>query len=73
MTLWKLAALLAGGLMAMQGWTDEFEETRLSERWRWRAPAGGSYALQDGWLVLSVPQRGEGFHPWRGGFRWEGG
>ncbi|MFA0758785.1 MAG: hypothetical protein NOOUEUKL_001451, partial [Candidatus Fervidibacter sp.] len=25
MTLWKLAALLAGGLMAMQGWTDEFE------------------------------------------------
>ncbi|MFA0764475.1 MAG: hypothetical protein XFASWVDF_002215, partial [Candidatus Fervidibacter sp.] len=25
MMLWKLAALLAGGLMAMQAWTDEFD------------------------------------------------
>ncbi|MFA0771798.1 MAG: hypothetical protein REDVDVYQ_002328, partial [Candidatus Fervidibacter sp.] len=54
MMLWKLAALLAGGLMAMQAWTDEFDGMRLSERWRWRAPAGGSYEMRDGSLVISV-------------------
>jgi len=44
--------------MAMQGWTDEFDGAQLNGRWRWHAPAGGSYALQDGWLVLINPLNG---------------
>ena len=52
----------------MQAWTDEFDGVRLSERWRWHAPAGGSYTLQDGWLILSVPQREKGFNHWSGVF-----
>jgi Alpha-L-arabinofuranosidase len=54
--------------MAMQGWTDEFDGAQLNGRWRWHAPAGGSYALQDGWLVLSAPQREKGFNHWSGVF-----
>ncbi|MEJ7613628.1 MAG: alpha-L-arabinofuranosidase C-terminal domain-containing protein [Candidatus Fervidibacter sacchari] len=67
--MWNLVkALLIGGLMAMQGWTDEFDGAQLNGRWRWHAPAGGSYALQDGWLVLSAPQREKGFNHWSGVF-----
>jgi len=60
--------VLLGGLMAMQVWTDEFKGTQLSERWRWVAPAGGSYELRDGWLVVSVPEREKGFNHWVGTF-----
>lgn len=60
--------LLLGGLMMMQAWTDEFDGEKLNERWRWIAPVGGSYELQDGWLIISVPQREKGFNHWSGVF-----
>lgn len=64
----KPTVVLTGGLMVMQRWTEEFDGAQLSERWRWHAPAGGSYTLQDGWLVFSVPQREKGFNHWSGVF-----
>jgi alpha-L-arabinofuranosidase len=67
--MWNLVkAFLIGGLMAMQAWTDEFDAERLNERWRWVAPAGGSYEVRDGSLVISVPQREKGFKHWSGVF-----
>jgi alpha-N-arabinofuranosidase len=67
--MWNLVkAFLIGGLMAMQAWTDDFDAERLNERWRWVAPAGGSYEVRDGSLVISVPQREKGFNHWNGVF-----
>lgn len=52
----------------MVTWAEEFEGTELNKRWRWIAPAGGSYELSDGKLVLSLPEREKGFNHWSGVF-----
>lgn len=52
----------------MTAWVERFEGTELSGRWKWIAPAGGSFELSDGKLILSLPQREKGFNHWNGVF-----
>lgn len=45
-----------------------FVGTELSAQWQWVAPAGGSYEVRNGQLVISVPEREKGFNHWNGVF-----
>ncbi len=47
---------------------EERFEGQLSSKWQWHAPVGGIHEVRDNLLVLSVPERENGFNHWSGVF-----